>query len=222
MQKAKLLIATGILAVSTGAASAQNYPPTTGDFPQGAPAYGQAFPVQTQPERSGFALVAGPKPVTKGAPGAPKTMSVGQWFAAYDSVRRQAQMAPAEKQRADAIMSKGMAMMMPGEDKVAAKTMLTGMVGRYQKASAQLKQIPQLQQTANLHMLYYQYFTTAGNLFADYIRVQDNLFQTDASGQPLAASLLQRKQALEALEAQCKQVDATTRAQFNIAPYRYQ
>lgn len=152
---------------------------------------------------------------------APKTMSVAQWFNSYDSVRRQAQMNPAEKQNADALMSKGMGMMI-GNDKAAAKAMLTGMVGRYQKASGQLKQVPQMQQTSSLHMLYYQYFTTAAALFADYIRVQDNLFQTDAAGQPLATNLMARKQALEALEAQCKQVDATLRGQFNIQPYRYQ
>lgn len=238
MQKAILFVATACLNLSTVAVTAQaqpsagDFPPTMGDLSQGGRPYQQTYPGtapamqvpdmyprQSAPPANLNGYYAGPRP-GNGAPG--KTMSVAQWFNAYDSVRRQAQMNPVEKQRADALLSKGMSMMMPGDDKIQARAMLNSMVARYQKASSQLKQIPQLQQTANLHMSYYQYFSTAGNLFADYIRVQDNLFQTDTSGQPLAASLLQRKKALEALEAQCKLVDAEVRAQFKIAPYRYQ
>lgn len=216
--------------------------------PQRAPAYnsGSYYPPQPAPARfpgtasypaqTGYRLppsaagVAGQTSTYFGTGGVPNTemalagnsgaaMSVGQWFTAYDNIRHQAQMTPAERQQADALMSRGLSMFMPGEEKLAAKALLQQMVGRYQRACQQLKALPILSQTQLLHRSYYNYFSTAGQLFADYVRVQDNLFVADASGQPLASSLLQRKQNLETVEHQCKQLDAQMRQQFGVPPY---
>jgi len=153
--------------------------------------------------------------------GAPTSqMSVAQWFQNYDQIRHQAQMSPQERRRADALMSKGMSILMPGDEKEATRKLLISMVSRYKRACEQLKMLPQLSQTAYLHHAYYNYFSTAGQLFGDYLRVQNNLFVTDATtGQPVASSLIQRKQMLEGLEHQCKQVDLQTRGQFGVAPY---
>jgi hypothetical protein len=154
--------------------------------------------------------------------GAQRAMSVGQWFNAYDNIRHQAQMSPSERQRADSLMSRGLSILMPGDEKVATKALLSNMVVRYGTACQQLKSLPQMPQTTNLHHMYYNYFANAGQLFADYVRVQDNLFIKDAAtGQPLASSLLQRKQMLEGLEHQCKQLDGQTRAAFGVAPYAW-
>lgn len=164
-------------------------------------------------------------PIMNGRPvnaGMPASMTIPQWFAQYDQIRREAQMSPAERQQADTLMSQGLSILVPGERKIATKQLLGMMVGRYQRACAQLKSLPQIPPTQQLQYSYFNYFNTAGNLFADYIRVQDNLFLTDATtGQPLAAGLIQRKQMLEALEGQCKQMDAATRNQFGVPPYRY-
>jgi hypothetical protein len=146
-------------------------------------------------------------------------MSVAQWFHNYDQIRHQAQMSPAERQRADTMLSRGVSILMPGDEKEATKRLLQSMVGRYDRACQQLKQLPQLSQTAYLHRAYYNYFNIARQLFADYVRVQDNLLTPDAAGQPLATSLMQRKQNLQALEHECKQIDAQVRGQFGIAPY---
>src|SRR5205807_6758061 len=137
-------------------------------------------------------------------------------------IRHQAQMNPSERQRADALMSRGLSILIPGDEKASTKALLTSMVTRYQHACQQLKQLPQLNQTTNLHHGYYNYFAAAGALFSDYVRVQENLFVTDATtGQPVASGLLQRKQMLEALEHQCKALDAQVRQQCGVAAYPY-
>jgi hypothetical protein len=162
-----------------------------------------------------FASRAGTPPA---APG--KAMTLAQWFHYYDQIRHQAQMSGSERLRADGLLSRGLSVLMPGEEKASTSALLNSMVQRYETACNQLRALPQLGQTANLHHAYYNYFATAGQLFADYVRVQNNLFITDAqTGQPLASSLLQRKQMLEGLEHQCKMLDTQTRQQYGIAPY---
>lgn len=210
--------------------NAQSYPPTygyagnAGGYPAaGYPAGGYPGP-QAYPPPQGYA----PAPVSaqpaagKAAGVKPGQISVAQWFSHYDNIRHAAQMSPQERQRADALMSRGFSILIPGDEKLATKQLLTSMVGRYQDACQQLAKVPQLSQTNALHHAYYNYFASAGQLFADYVRVQDNLFVTDAqTGQPVASSLIQRKQLLESLEHQCKQMDAQTRAQYGIAPYAW-
>jgi hypothetical protein len=162
----------------------------------------------------------GMAPVAMQAPG--QNLTIGQWFTRYDQIRHDAQMSPAERQQADQLMSKGFSILVPGDTKLATKQLLSMLVGRYQRACVQLKELPMIGPTQQLQTHYFNYFNTAGGLFSDYLRVQDNLFLTDAtSGQPLAAGLLQRKQSLEALEAQCKQIDAAARQQFGIPAYPF-
>lgn len=184
---------------------------------------GQFYPATPQQQQGqmmqspGNSLAA--RPAAKQAP-AKGAMSVNQWFHAYDQIRHQAQMSPSERQRADALMSRGLSVLIPGDEKAATKALLYNMVVRYQKACQDLRALPQLAQTSTLHHAYYNYFATAGQLFSDYVRVQNNLFITDAAtGQPLASSLLQRKQMLESFEHQCKQLDAQVRQQYGIAAY---
>lgn len=149
-------------------------------------------------------------------------LTIAQWFNQYDQVRRQAQMSPVERQRADSLMSRGLSILVPGDTKIATKQILGTMVDRYTRACNQLKGLPQIQPTQQLQVAYYNYFNTAGLLFLDYLRVQDNLLLSDATtGQPLAAGLLQRKQMLEMLEGRCKQLDAQVRAQYGVPPYQY-
>lgn len=156
------------------------------------------------------------------APMQNQNLSIGQWFTRYDQIRHDAQMSPLERQQADQLMSKGLSILVPGDTKVATKQLLSMLVGRYQRATLQLKELPVIPPTQQLHTSYWNYFNTAGGLFADYLRVQDNLFLTDAaSGQPVAAGLMQRKASLEQLEAHCKQIDAAARAQFGIPAYPF-
>jgi hypothetical protein len=75
-------------------------------------------------------------------------------------------------------------------------------------------------ETQKLHRGYYQYFSTAQDLFASYLAVQDNLFAQDDQGQPIVGQLMTRKQKLEALNNFIQDVDKQTRTQFGVAAYR--
>ena len=147
---------------------------------------------------------------------------VNQWFSQYDQIRRQAQMSPRERQQADYFLSKITAVFVPGQEKLAAKELLTRMVVSYRQAASAMKQLPMFPETAELHRGYYRYFVTAGNLFIDYVKVQDNLLAVDPqTGQPLAAQLLQRKLALEQLTQNIQSLDQPVRYQYGIPDYRY-
>lgn len=170
-------------------------------------------------------------PVPPGPMGAPQgNIARGgpyimDWFQRYDQVRRQAQMSPAEKQRADGLMSKGMSglgAMLAGDEKAATQSLLTKLVNKYQAASEQMKQLPLYPETERLHRGYYQYFSDARRLFSDYLKVQSNLFAMDEeTGKPVASLLMARKQNLEQLDMTNKALDDQLRQQFNIPPYRY-
>ena len=146
---------------------------------------------------------------------------VYQWFLHYDEIRRRAQMNPIEKQQADGLLARGFSLFMPGQDKAAARQLLSNLVAKYHNATQAIKALPIVPQTKQLQMAYYQYFENAMNLFSDYLRVQDNIFAVDSSGQAIAKQLIQRKLALETLEQNCKQLDAQTRQSHGIAAYQY-
>jgi hypothetical protein len=151
-----------------------------------------------------------------------KAQAIAQWFQNYDDIRRKAQMNPAEKAKADAMMSKAISMFIPGNDKIAAQKLLTSLVARYSQAVEDMKRLPLYPETEKLHRGYYQYFSNAKQLFSDYLTVQQNPLSTDNNGNPVAGSLMPRKQNLESLDQANKALDAQLRAQFNIPAYHYQ
>jgi hypothetical protein len=204
-------------AFAQGAYYPQNQPPPNqGSDQSGQASTGSWVPGMQMPAAS----QSSPYPAGQSVPAA--ALSVPQWFARYDEIRHQAQMSPQERQRADALMSRGLSILLPGDEKAATKALLFQMVGRYERACQQLQVLPQLRQTTQLQHYYYRYFAVSRQLFADYLRVQDNLLLTDAvTGQPVATGLIQRKQMLEQFEHQCKTLDSQTRAACGIPPYRW-
>lgn len=148
--------------------------------------------------------------------------TIRQWFKNYDLVRRQAQMSPQERRQADTMLSKGMSLLAPGPEKTSSQQLLTKLVVKYNRACQQLEHLPLLPQTEQLHRGYHQYFSSAKNLFTDYLRVQNNLFAVDSrTGNPIAGQLMERKASLEALDQQNKYLDEQLRQKFGIPPYQY-
>lgn len=200
-------------AYGTPAQSFGNQPQQFGGLsaPAGYPQYGGGQPVINSAAQQGA-----PK-----KPSAQQSAQVFQWFIQYDEVRRRAQMNPIERQQADGLLARGFSLFMPGQDKMAAKQLLTNLVNKYQGATQSMKALHVLPETKQLQLAYYQYFESAMNLFADYLRVQDNIFAVDSSGQAIAKQLLQRKIALEQLEYNCKLLDTQMRQHYGIAAYQY-
>jgi hypothetical protein len=148
--------------------------------------------------------------------------TIKNWFSQYDQIRHAAQMTPTERQQADQILGKGLALFMPGEEKLVAQKLLMDLVKRYDIACHQLSDLAVIPATEALHRGYYQYFIDAHHLFSDYLKLQDDLLAVDpANGQPLASGLIDRKQALEQLDQNNKILDQQLRTQYGIAPYQY-
>lgn len=144
------------------------------------------------------------------------------WFNNYDQIRRQAQLSPGERQKADQIMSRGLSIFMPGADKALAQNLLTELVNRYDVAAQQMAKLQIIPATEQLHRAYYQYFVQARGLFADYLKLQDDLLATDPNtGQPVASGLVERKENLAMLDQNNKMLDERLRQQFGIPPYQY-
>ncbi len=146
---------------------------------------------------------------------------IREWFNKYDMVRRQAQMSPGERNKADDLLSHGLQVFVPGEEKTLARTLLTNLVGKYERACGQLKLLPLYPETGGLHRQYFSYFSDAKNLFSDYLRVQNNLMVKDERGNSVMAGLIQRKQILEGTEQQAKAMDSDLRGRLGIPPYRF-
>src|SRR5688572_7320312 len=104
-----LLSTTFIFASAAGAQSEGQY---------------QGYQPAYQGQAPGMA-VGGPQyaPPTGPMQGSPPSqgLTIGQWFGQYDQIRRQAQMSPAERQQADSLMSRGLSILVPGENKIATK-----------------------------------------------------------------------------------------------------
>jgi len=172
---------------------------------------------QYQGDNSGNSQMSGQMP---SASGRTSPQQLKQWFNSYDMVRKQAQMSPSEKDRADNLLSQGLSVFVPGPNKLQAQKLLTGLVDKYQVAITRMKAMPLYPETEKLHRGYYQYFSDAKTLFADYLRVQDNLMVKDEHGKGIMPQLMARKANLENLEMQIKQLDSELRGQFGIAAYR--
>jgi hypothetical protein len=154
-----------------------------------------------------------------GAPAATRTQLISDWFNRYDGIRRGAQMAPAERAKADAAMAKGL--MVAPEDKPVVQAFLKKLISKDSTAAEQLKGLPLYPETEQLHKGYYQYFTQAAKSFGESIAVQNNMFAVDEKGESVAKNLILHKQELETLDRNNKDLDARLRQQFNIAPYHY-
>jgi hypothetical protein len=212
---AALLVVALVAAVN--ASIAQNAFPNGGNYSQGQGSPGLGYPNQnTGGAPQSFVPLSGNQ-----NNGATDPAMIRDWFAKYDSVRRQAQMTPAERNKADDLMSHGLQMFVPGEEKLIARNLLTNLVGKYDRACEQLKQLRLYPETSNLHHQYFEYFKEAKELFADYLRVQNNLMVKDNNGNSVMAGLMDRKARLEGTEQRAKAMDNDVRNRFGIPPYRY-
>jgi hypothetical protein len=155
-----------------------------------------------------------------------KANKVADWFKRYDQIRHEAQMSDAERDRSRSLMMEGLMANFSGStqssaEKEAGSALLRKMVDRYRKASSQMAALPKVSETKKLSDGYAQYFRNAGGLFADYLKMQSDLFAKDSSGNTLLSGMAGRKAALESLDAANKELDGKLRAKYGIPPYAW-
>lgn len=180
----------------------------------GAQVPGDTKPMSMPPELQSASI-------QNGSGNATDKKTLVNWFNQYDQIRRKAQLSPKDKARANELLSKGLAIIIPGDDKKETQKLLGGLVTRYSTAEEQIKLLPLYPETEKLHRGYYQYFNNAKLLFSDYMAVQNNVLATDSFGNPLAQSLMTRKQNLETLDSANKNFDVLLRKKFGIEAYKY-
>src|SRR5262249_10242691 len=144
---------------------------------------------------------------------ADKNKAVVDWFAKYDEIRHAAQMSETERERSKRLMAEGLAASVFGSasaqaDKAAGIDLLRRMVERYNRALSDLRGLAGPTPTKRLQKGYQQYFSDAGALFGDYLKVQTNILATDGKGNPILGQLQQRKSDLETLDAANKDLDS--------------
>ena len=155
-----------------------------------------------------------------------KQNRVGDWFQRYDQIRHEAQMSESERERSRVLMTNSIAASFMqsasgDQDKAAASSLLRKMVERYRRAISQISDLPSIPETKTLQQGYTQYFRNAGDLFGDYLKVQNSILATDANGNPILGQLQQRKSDLETLDGANKELDAKLRQKFKIGPYAF-
>ncbi|MBZ0185419.1 MAG: hypothetical protein K8F91_04130 [Candidatus Obscuribacterales bacterium] len=147
-----------------------------------------------------------------------KTEAIASWFSKYDGIRRAAQMSPAEKVKANKLIDKGFFILLPGFGRISAQRLLKKMVSRYEKASVELEELPEIPETKELQLAYQSYFKNAHSVFKDCRRLISHPFAHSKDGGSLKKSIKKRKEQLDILESQNKLLDARLRDNLHIAP----
>ena len=143
------------------------------------------------------------------------------WFAKYDDIRRTAQMSEEERQLSDKLLGRGLGVLLPGFGRIAAQRLLKKMVERYETASRNLGQLPEIEATKQLQQTYIDYFTEAGSLFVDCRRMLHNPLARSKKYGFIKRSLKKRRKKLVDLENKAKTLDEQSRSKYGIADYQF-
>lgn len=158
------------------------------------------LPVRCEdPLAKAAALIEKRKPVKKNA-------AVTEWFKKYDQIRRNA-----EETTKDKYQSLFLAEGKP--DKKNAE-LASKMIDKYTVALAAMKQLPPIPETRQLHKGYIEYFSSARQLFIDFLK-----------GQKMVPYSVKRfapaKDRLQALDKVNKRLDEQLRKTYGIPKHKH-
>lgn len=134
------------------------------------------------------------------------SLTVTDWFAAYDQIRRDAEMTMGDKMQARSLSANK-----PSKKNAA---LASRMLKKYTIALAAMNDLPSLPETKALHEGYTEYFSQARELFSDFLDEQERV---PFSNQGLIAA----KKKLEELDAKNKALDKELRQMYNIAKHKH-
>jgi len=135
-----------------------------------------------------------------------KSITVPEWFARYDQIRRDAEMSIGDKWQSLSLLEK------KPDQKNAA--LASRMLKKYATALSQIKELGSPPETQQLQTGYIEYFTTARQLFANYVAAQKEVPFTNQS---LAPS----KKKLEELDKKNKMLDDQLRKKYLIGKHKH-
>ncbi len=135
-----------------------------------------------------------------------RTLTVSQWFAGYDQIRRDAEMTMADKWQSMLLQAK------KPEPKNAA--LAIRMSKKYGRALSDMKRLGSTPETKALQVGYIEYFGSARQLFDDYLIAQNAVPFTNQS-------LVPTKKKLEVLDKKNKRMDDTLRREYIIKKHRH-
>ncbi len=135
-----------------------------------------------------------------------RTMTVREWFDKYDEIRRDAEMTMADKWQSMLLQAR------KPEPKNAA--LAKRMSSKYSRALSAMKRLGSPPETKALQVGYIEYFSTARQLFEDYLVAQNAVPFTNQS-------LVPTKKKLEVLDKRNKQIDDVLRREYFIKKHRH-
>jgi len=138
--------------------------------------------------------------------------AVTEWFAKYDQIRRDAEMATSEKLKYGSAMKKALnagAKVSPG-----TKEFMKRMSSKYEAASAAMSALTPTPETKELHDGYLQYFDEMGKSFSAACASEENADSADS------AAKSETKDRIEALDNANKKIDAKLRQRFGIPKHK--
>lgn len=135
-----------------------------------------------------------------------RTLSVREWFDRYDQIRRDAEMTMADKWQSMLLQAK------KPEAKNAA--LATRMSTKYSRALSEMKRLGSTPETKALQVGYIEYFTSARQLFEDYLVAQNTVPFSNQS-------LVPTKKKLELLDRKNKMIDDALRREYIIKKHRH-
>lgn len=134
------------------------------------------------------------------------SVAVTNWFAAYDQIRRDAEMSMRDK-----VQARSLSASKPSKKNVE---LASRMLEKYTIALAAMKELTPVPETKDLHDGYTEYFGQARELFSDFIVEQEKV---PFSNQKLVSA----KKKLEELDSKNKMLDKELRQKFNIPKHKH-
>jgi hypothetical protein len=160
--------------------------------------------VQAAPEKTNF--VSEPELPSEMCRAHQRVASVTKWFCKYDRIRRDAEMPLSDKLL--------FCLLTAARSEKRSSGLAARMIERYTAALSALKELKPIPETKDLQDGYVLYFSTARQLFTDYLDAQKQGTITDQS-------VISEKKKLEEIDKANKKLDATLRTEYEISRYRH-
>jgi hypothetical protein len=135
-----------------------------------------------------------------------RSASVTKWFSKYDQIRRDAEMTLGDK-----LQSLLLAAAKPDKKNAA---LASRMIEKYTTAVSEMNKLQSVPETRRLQVGYIEYFSTARQLFGDYLHAQKVVPFTNRS-------LIPTKKKLEQLDKTNKKLDDELRKQYIITRHKH-